>query len=140
MLLRVARTAGTSLLLLLGMLGVTIGLAPAASAHPLQPAQQNCGWTTCTLYWSVKGTKELNNKWKDGVLFAYGGAGIGLAELGPYGSIAAAMVGYKAAEFGVQVSSAATDGRCLIYKYPKTSQLAGWWGSVSTKNEYCVQG
>jgi len=137
------------------MLGVSVLVAPAASA---EPSAHNATFTscpalavTCTRYWSVARTKEFNNEEKAWVLTQYG-ASAGTAALAAaaaggtvIGTPAAVAAGagalyntYKAGEFDVQLSSAANDGRCLIYKFPKGALAAGWWGSVSAStNDQC---
>ncbi len=152
-----ARRVSVAALLTGGILGASLGLAPAASAdeRPIEPSKSDCGWAqvTCTKYWSVDRTKKLNNEWKYAVI---GGYGVAMAAVGataagvsalPYGAVVAVPAGfaaesglvYKIAEFDVQVSQAAADGRCLIYKYPKGQLQLGWWGSVSLSNGHCDQ-
>lgn len=134
-------------------LAVGVMEPPTASADevPLLPSKTTCGWTTCTQYWSVARTKKLNDEWKGAVMGAYGGAlaatgtaagvagatGVGAIPAAIGGGAAAAGITYKMAEFDVQVSQAAADGRCLIFKYPKVGSALGWWGSVSTSNDNC---
>lgn len=138
--MRTLRCAAAAALLMLGLAVGSVATAPAARANPIQPAQINCGWTTCTSYWSVEQTQELNETWKEAVMFGYAGSGAGVGAFGgPAGALAGTLAGgYKAAEFAVQVGQAAREGRCLIFKYPKIAPAAGWWGSVSTNNQYCV--
>lgn len=146
----------TTLMLSVGVLaGFLILTAPAASA---EPAARNATFTncpliaaTCTRYWSVDRTQEFNNEEKGWVLGQYG-ASVGVAALAAAaatGTVVGTPVGvaagvgalyntYKAGEFEVQLSSAASDNRCLIYKFPKGATELGWWASVSpSTNSQC---
>lgn len=145
----------TVIFVLGAMFGVSLVVAPAASA---EPSAHNATFTscpalavTCTRYWSVNRSKEFNNEEKAWVLTEYG-VSAGLATLAaaaatstvigtPLGVAAGAGAlynAYKAGEFDVQLSSAANDGRCLIYKFPKGALSAGWWGNVSAStNDQC---
>ena len=124
----------------------SVAAAPAAAAdeRPIEPSRHTCGWTTCTLYWSVERTDEFNETWKGAVHGSYaltglvGGAGLVATGVGAPAAVAleAGLI-YKAAEFEVQISQAAHDGRCLMFKYPRIHQELGWWGSVSPSNGNC---
>lgn len=153
---RVRTTLG-ALLLTAALSTAAAAVAPAANAepNPVPPSRSNCGWTTCTLYWSVDRTAEFNNEWKDAVVTGYAGAGVGfdtaagsavVASGGTLALPAGVAIGvvdsalaYKAGEFGVQISSAANDHRCLIYKFPRNAPALGWWGSVHLNNSHCDQ-
>jgi hypothetical protein len=144
--LEVARRTGTILAATAIAVGGALATAPTASAEPSAwaPTHHTCGWTTCTAYWSVARTAEFNNEEKAKQLGVYGAGGIaagGIASI-PGGQAAGLAIGAamveKAAEFDTQISGAANDHRCLIFKYPRNMKSVGWWGSVSSQtNENC---
>lgn len=132
-------------------LGTGVLSAQSASA---EPSARNSTFTscpavaaTCTRYWSVDRTKEFNNEEKAFVTGEYAGSA-GVASLIAVATGQPVIIGavgagdlfntYKIAEFDAQLSSAANDHRCLIFKFPKGALATGWWGSVSpSTNEQC---
>ncbi len=144
---RFGATAVKFVIALCAALGVAVVAAPAAAAEPspVSPTHKTCGnWAgTCTQYWSVARTKEFNaeDKAKQNLKYAAAGAAgaaVGLTPAAPVGVAIGAFAGGKALMFEQAISSAANDGRCLIFKYPRGDEAAGWWGSVSAStNENC---
>jgi hypothetical protein len=140
----IRRRGGTILAAGAVAMSAALAAAPAAAAEPAasRPTHGTCGWTTCTKYWSVARTAEFNAEEKALQLAAYGAAGLAgaaaTAEAPPVALVIGAVAIEKSAEFDVQISSAANDHRCLIFKYPRGAEGAGWWGSVSPRtNENC---
>lgn len=153
---RVRRSlAALALTAALSAAGAAVAPAAIAEPNPVPPSRSTCGWTTCTYYWSVDRTAEFNNEWKDAVLAGYAGsagafdtgAAVAAGSTAGVGAVPAAVAAgvvdgallYKASEFAVQISSAANDHRCLIYKYPRKAPTLGWWGSVHLNNSNCDQ-
>lgn len=153
---RFARKSGWISLFVASATAGSLALAPTASAetNSLQPNKVTCGIATCTAYWSVDRTRELQAEWKDtianlgDVATAAGPAG---AAVGILGSGAAATAGTVTAvialpialrtlEFEHMINGAANDNRCLIYKFPGPMPEKGWFGSVSLNNANCDQG
>lgn len=134
---------------------VVMSAAAAPSAHadpnPLPPNEVTCGITTCTAYWSVDRTNELQAEWKDtianiGDVATAGGAvgGVGAfvgtgaaAAAGAVTAVVGAVIAVRTLEFEHMINGAANDGRCLIYKFPRPAPGNGWFGSVSTSNKNC---
>jgi hypothetical protein len=138
-----------------------IGSPAHAEGVGLSYNKRTCGIATCTAYWSVDRTKEIQAEWK-GLLAtgpataatavsagaALGGAmapaGSALAAAGTPVAIGAgalaAVLAVKGLEFDHMIDGAANDGRCLIFKYPRSHPELGWFGSVSLNNPNCDQG
>jgi hypothetical protein len=156
------RIATTIAALLAASASAVLSASPAhAEGVGLSYNKRTCGFATCTAYWSVDRTKEIQAEWK-GLLvagpaaatgFVAAAAGLG-AVLAPAGSALAvaggpvaigtgaltAVLTIKSLEFDHMIDGAANDGRCLIFKYPKGHPELGWFGSVSLNNPNCDQG
>ncbi|QJY45127.1 hypothetical protein [Pseudonocardia broussonetiae] len=138
------RFAATLVALAAG-LGLSLASAPMASAEPAAVGYtvKECGWTTCTLYWSVGRTQEFQIEEKSLIEAAYWGAGLTTEAVatiagGPAGFVAGlpvvAYAGGMSFQFAHSIDGAANDNRCLILKYPRAGNnnyAAGWWGSVA---------
>jgi hypothetical protein len=164
----VSRSGGRSWLRRVGLAGavISVGVVTAASpAHAeglgLAYNKKTCGITTCTAYWSVDRTLEIQTEWKDTlatapaavaglvgggskmvvVMAPTGSALAGVAaEVAPVAGAAAVVLGFEGLFFNHMINGAANDGRCLIFKYPKGHPELGWFGSVSLNNTNCDQG
>ena len=132
-------------------LGASTLFASPAQAEPVgfMYNVRTCGWATCTLYWSVDRTNELQVEWKEtlvgvgvgaptsvGAIAAAAGASTVAAAAG----VVAAMAAVRGVEFTHMINGAAADHRCLIYKYPAHNLALGWFGSVNLSNSNCNQG
>ena len=99
------------------------------------PGTHTCGWTTCTMYWTVSSTRYLYDYFSDDWEFVYGIANLAIAHMvggGWWGFVVAAAAQAAYWQYKDQVGKAALAGdRCLTWKYTRTFPATGWFGSAS---------
>jgi hypothetical protein len=136
------------------MMTVSIVSSPMAAAAPegasvMLPSRATCGIITCTAYWDVGRTKELQAEWKDTIIGSGGVAEGALAlakktraiATSPPGIAVALGLAAQGLIFNHMVNGAANDGRCLTFKFAKVgpnglpSPLT--FGSVGKNNKNC---